>query len=177
MRDGTFLSKTIYTVCDPTSSAELTVWGEHFLDIEHWYSMSNISVRQYNNKLYLTTTKDTEFRSIPSQGTANYVLTTTSVTQNCEIIGAQITSTYICPLKHPITNMSLSSLKLVSKSTAIEVKTYGNLTLKSTSGNIFRAKIGHGIISALVDVKRSRSDGDIVDLYAKTTRNASHNTQ
>lgn len=169
MRDGTFLEKNIYTVCDKTSSAELTVWGEHCLEIEQWYSMSNISVRQYTNKTYLTTTKDTEFTIIQSQSTAIFVPTTSSINQNCEIIGAQITNTYICPLKHPIT-MSLSSSKILCekcktqfKSTAIEIKTYGNLTMKSTSGKIFTAKIGNSIIGTLVDLKRSRSDDDIVD--------------
>lgn len=169
MRDATFLEKTIYTVCDATSSAELTVWGEHCLEVDQWYSMSNISVRQYNNKPYLTTTKDTEFRIINSQDTAVLLPTTSSHSQNCEIIGAQITNTYICPLKHPI-NMSLSSSKILCekcktqfKSTAIQMKTYGNLTMKYTSGKIFTAKIGNNIIGTIVDLKRSRSDDDIVD--------------
>jgi len=57
MRDGTFQEKNIYRVCDIIICG-LTVWGEHCLDSEQWYSVSNISVRQYTNKTYFTTTKD-----------------------------------------------------------------------------------------------------------------------
>jgi len=44
MRDGTFQEKNIYRVCDIIICG-LTVWGEHCLDSEQWYSVSNISVR------------------------------------------------------------------------------------------------------------------------------------
>ncbi len=92
------------------------------------------------------------------------------MTEDCEIIGAQIKNTYICPLKHLIGNMSLTSTKILCpkcqtqfKSTAIEVKINGNLTLKSTAGKIFKANISNRIVQTLVDVKRSRSDDDMVD--------------
>lgn len=160
MKDGTFLVKTIYTVADKTSFAELTVWGEQCVDINKWYSMRNISVEQYNKKQCLSTTKDTEITAISPQGTVFFVPTSTSITDNCEIIGGQIKNTYICPLKHVIDNMSLSSTKILCpkcktqfKSTAIGIKTCGNLTIKSSSGKILRADMGNSIIETLVDVK------------------------
>jgi len=79
--------------------------------------------------------------------------------------------------------MSLSSSKILCekcqtqfKSTAIQMKTYGKLTMKSTSGKIFTAKIGNNIISTLIDLKRSRSDDDIVDSLLDLPE-ISHNTQ
>ncbi len=170
MRDGTFLEKTLYTVTDQTSSAEVTVWGEHCINIGQWYSITNISVREFDNKPCLTTTRDTEITPIQSQGTTIFLHSTPNITEDCEIIGAQINSNHICPLKHLIGNMSLTSTKIrcpkcqtTFKSTAIEIKTNGNLTLKSTSGKIFSAKIGNRIIGKVVDVKRCRSDDDIID--------------
>lgn len=49
MKDGTFLEKNIYTVSDKSAAAELTVWWQHCIETGHWYSMNNISVRQYQN--------------------------------------------------------------------------------------------------------------------------------
>lgn len=95
-------------------------------------------ISQWDNiKTCLTTTKDTEIKLIRSQGPALFVLSTSSVTEVCEIIGANITNTYICPLNvdHHFGNLSLSSTKVHCpncdthfKSTIIQTKTHGNVT-------------------------------------------------
>ncbi len=130
--------------------------------------MTNISVREFDHKPCLTTTRDTEITAIPSQGTAIFLHSASNITEDSEIIGAQINSNHIFPLKHLIGNMSLTSTKILCpqcqttfKSTAIEVKTNGNLTLKSVK--MFKAKIGNRIVGKFVDVKCYRSENDIVD--------------
>jgi len=47
--------------------------------------------------------------------------------------------------------------------TTIEVNTYENVTMKSTSGNIFTAKIVNSIMNAFVDLECSTSNEDIVN--------------
>ncbi|XP_050968488.1 uncharacterized protein si:dkey-249d8.1 isoform X2 [Labeo rohita] len=65
--DGRYLPKTIYTVADTTDCMSLTVWREHSITVGEWYNITNVSLRDFGGKTSLSTTKDTQIISIPSQ--------------------------------------------------------------------------------------------------------------
>ncbi|XP_055070258.2 uncharacterized protein [Misgurnus anguillicaudatus] len=65
--DGRYLPKTVYTVADTTGYVSLTVWGEESVTVGEWYKITNVSVKQFKEKKSLSTTKQTQILSIPSQ--------------------------------------------------------------------------------------------------------------
>ncbi len=93
-----FLKKQ-HTIADTTGVVELTVWGpQHNINIESWFYMTNLSLRIFQGKTILSTTKDTTFP----------IELTTSEHITANIIGAKVNITYICPLKHRLQDMALS---------------------------------------------------------------------
>ncbi|XP_073707617.1 uncharacterized protein [Garra rufa] len=166
--DGQYLPRIIYTVADITGCMNLTIWCEHSITVGEWYNITNVSVRDFKGKTSLSTTKDTQIISVPSQGTAAAVQVPTE-TIKCDIIGANIKNLFICPCKHKLKNVTLSnptiycvSCKTHYKSTAIIMPFSGHLDLKPETGNVVKAKIEDEAIRSVLTVDPSASQQDII---------------
>ncbi|XP_016338064.1 uncharacterized protein LOC107685844 [Sinocyclocheilus anshuiensis] len=169
--NGRYLPRTEYTVADTTGCMSLTVWCEHSITVGEWYNVTNVSVREFRGKTSLSTTKDTQIISIPSQGTAAAVQVPTE-TIKCDIIGANIKNLFICPCKHILKNVTLSSptVYCVScnthyKSTGIILKFSGHLDLKPETGNVVKPKIEDEVIRSVLTVNPSASRQDIIKSF------------
>ncbi len=116
LQDGTFLEKTTYTIADTTGVVELTVWGpQHNINFDSWFYMTNLSLRIFKGKTFLSTTKDTTFSPTPCTNTTFPIELTTSKHITANIIGAKVNITYICPLKHRLQDMALSCSRVLSQ--------------------------------------------------------------
>ncbi|KTG44778.1 hypothetical protein cypCar_00036979 [Cyprinus carpio] len=162
------LPRTEYTVADTTGCMSLTVWCEHSITVGEWYNITDVSVREISGKTSLSTTKDTQIVSIPSLGTAAAVQVPTE-TIRCDIIGANIKNLLICPRKHKLKNVTLSSPTLYCiscnthyKSTAIIMNFSGHLDLKPETGNVVKAKIEDEVIRSALTVNPTASPKDII---------------
>lgn len=160
--------RTEYTVADTTGCMSLTVWCEHSITVGEWYNITDVSVREISGKTSLSTTKDTQIVSIPSLGTAAAVQVLTE-TIRCDIIGANIKNLLICPWKHKLKNVTLSSPTLYCiscstyyKSTAIIMNFSGHLDLKPETGNVVKAKIEDEVIRSALTVNPTASPKDII---------------
>lgn len=169
--DGQNLPKTEYTVEDTTGCMSLTVWCEHSITVGEWYNITNVSVRRFRGKTSLSTTKNTQIVSIPSQGTAAAVQEPAE-TIRCDIIGANITNHLICPRKHQLKSMTLSSPTLYCiscnthyKSTALVLSFSGHLYLKPETGNVVKAKIEDEVIRSALPVNPTASPKDIIKSF------------
>ncbi|XP_052414648.1 uncharacterized protein si:dkey-249d8.1 isoform X2 [Carassius gibelio] len=191
--DGQSLPKTEYTVADTTDCMRLTVWREHSMTVGEWYSITDVSVREIRGKTSLSTTIDTQIVSIPSQGTAAAVqVTSPSTTKDtqivsipsqgtaaavqvptetirCDILGANIKNVLICPRKHQMKSVTLSSPTLYCiscnthyKSTAIVMNFSGHLDIKPETGNVMKAKIEDEVIRSALTVNPTASPKDII---------------
>ncbi|XP_026122001.1 uncharacterized protein LOC113105099 isoform X2 [Carassius auratus] len=191
--DGQSLPKTEYTVADTTDCMRLTVWREHSMTVGEWYSITDVSVREIRGKTSLSTTIDTQIVSIPSQGTAAAVQVTSpstikdtqivsipsqgtaaavqvlTETIRCDILGANIKNVLICPRKHQMKSVTLSSPTLYCiscnthyKSTAIVMNFSGHLDIKPETGNVMKAKIEDEVIRSALTVNPTASPKDII---------------
>ncbi|XP_059426129.1 uncharacterized protein si:dkey-249d8.1 isoform X2 [Carassius carassius] len=194
--DGQSLPKTEYTVADTTGSMSLMVWREHSMTVGEWYSITGVSVREIRGKTSLSTTIDTQIVSIPSQGTAAAVQVTSPSTTidtqivsipsqgtaaavqvptetiRCDILGANIKNVLICPRKHQMKSVTLSSPTLYCiscnthyKSTAIGMNFSGHLDLKPGTGNVMKAKIEDEVIRSALTVNPTASPKDIIKSF------------
>ncbi|XP_043097998.1 uncharacterized protein si:dkey-249d8.1 [Puntigrus tetrazona] len=169
--DGQNLLRTEYAVADTTSCTSLTVWCEHSITVGEWYNITHISVREIRGKTSLSTTKDTHIVSIPSQDTA-VAAQVPAETIKCDIIGANIKNVLICPCKHKMKSMALSSPTLYCiscnthyKSTAIIMHFSGHLDLKRETGDVMKAKIEDEVIRSAVTVHPTASQKDIIKSF------------
>ncbi|XP_052414647.1 uncharacterized protein si:dkey-249d8.1 isoform X1 [Carassius gibelio] len=115
-----------------------------------------------------STIKDTQIVSIPSQGTAAAVQVPTE-TIRCDILGANIKNVLICPRKHQMKSVTLSSPTLYCiscnthyKSTAIVMNFSGHLDIKPETGNVMKAKIEDEVIRSALTVNPTASPKDII---------------
>ncbi|KAF4112537.1 uncharacterized protein si:dkey-249d8.1 [Onychostoma macrolepis] len=169
--DGQNLPRTEYTVSDTTGCMSLTVWCEHSITVGEWYNITNVSVKEFRGKTSLSTTRDTQIISIPSQGTAAADQVPTG-TIRCDIIGANIKNLLICPHKHKLKSMTLSSPTLYCisckthyKSTAIIMNFSGHLDLKLETGNVVKARIEDEVIRSALTVNPTASPKDIIKSF------------
>lgn len=168
--DGRYLPRTKYTVADTTGYMSLTVWCEHNITVGEWYNFTNISVRKFMGKTYLLTTKNTQIVNIPSQGTAAAVEVPTE-TINCDIIGANIESIFICPRSHKLNDVTSSptvycfSCNVHYKSSAIIMKISGHLELKPERGKVVEANIEDEVIRSVLAVEPRTSREDVIQSF------------
>ena len=100
------IQMSTYSVADSTASILLTTWNNMDLSINSWYTLSPVTVKDYNNTITVSTSPSTTAETInrpPRHGVA------APVTDNSEevtglIIGAMTTSTITCPKRHPLPN-------------------------------------------------------------------------
>ncbi|XP_055070255.2 uncharacterized protein [Misgurnus anguillicaudatus] len=167
--DGRYLPKTVYTVADTTGYVSLTVWGEESVTVGEWYKITNVSVKQFKEKKSLSTTKQTQILSIPSQGTTVDVEVPIKSVK-CYIIGVNINSLFICHRKHQLKNIILSrpsvycySCKTHYKITAAIMKISGHLELKPETGDIIiKANAEDEVIRSALAMNANASQNDII---------------
>ncbi|XP_051567804.1 uncharacterized protein si:dkey-249d8.1 [Myxocyprinus asiaticus] len=168
VRDGRYLPRTTYTVADATAYISLTVWCEHNITIGEWYHITNVSLKQFNDKTSLTTTKDTRILNIPSQGaTVTVEVPTESI--KCEIIGANVKIFFICHRKHNLSNITPSSptvycpsCKTHYKTSATTMKISVHLDLKPETGDVIQASAEDEVIMPVITVKPNASRDEII---------------
>lgn len=163
-----YLPNTVYTVADITGYISLTVWCEEKITVGEWYKITNVSVKQFNGKTILSTTKHTKILNIPSQGTAVDVEVPMESIK-CEIIGVSLNILFICPGKHELMDLILSSpsvycasCKTHYKTTASIMKISGRLDVKPEMGNIIKARVEDEVIRSAVAVKSDASQNDVI---------------
>lgn len=166
--DGSYLPKTEYIVADTTGSISLTVWREHNITVGDWYTITNVSAKEFRGKATLSTTRNTQILNIPSRGTAAAAEVPTQ-TIKCDIIGANIKSLIICPHLHELKSVKSSkstvycfSCNTYYKTTAIVTKFSGHLNLKAESGKVVKARIEDELIRSVVRVEDAASPQDII---------------
>ncbi len=170
LQDGTFLEKTTYTIADTTGVVELTVWGpQHNINFDSWFYMTNLSLRIFKGKTFLSTTKDTTFSPTPCTDTTFPIELTTSKHITANIIGAKVNITYICPLKHRLQDMALSCSRVLChkcdtfyKADVIILHTHAKLTIQ-TSDDIKTLNIENKIIRSAVQIPKTATIDTIMD--------------
>nr|XP_055049639.1 uncharacterized protein LOC129435227 [Misgurnus anguillicaudatus] len=169
IHDGTFLLNTTSTIADTTASINFTVWNDTDITIGSWYLISNASIRLFNGETTISTTKDTELTPVSCQDETHPLQHTTLETLSADIVGANIDILYLCPQKHKIPNMSLSSTKVQCekcntyfKSACITHYTHGTITIK-TATNIRTLHIENNLIRSVVDIPDNANTDNIID--------------
>ncbi|XP_042601184.1 uncharacterized protein LOC122140673 [Cyprinus carpio] len=170
IRDGTFLQNTYYLIADETAAMDLTVWGESKITVDCWYEISNVSIRTFQDKQFLTTTKDTNFTIVTCQNPTHPVEENTTIqTVTAEIIGATIYILHICPQQHKITNMPLSASRVncqkcdtFYRSSSITTYTHGSITINTTKG-VQTLNIENHYIESIVSITHDSTTDHIID--------------
>ncbi|KAI7807508.1 hypothetical protein IRJ41_005297 [Triplophysa rosa] len=166
-----YLPNTVYTVADSTGYISLTVWCKKDITVGEWYNFTNVSVMQFNGKTTLSTTKHTNILNIPSQGTAVDVEVPIE-SMKCYIIGVNLKILFICPGKHELKDLILSSpsvycvsCKTHYKTTASIMKISGRLVLEPETGDNINARVEDEVIRSVVAVKPDASQNDIIQAF------------
>ncbi|XP_077096320.1 uncharacterized protein LOC143747410 [Siphateles boraxobius] len=169
VRDRTFLTNITYVIADKTTSIDLTVWGEEDITTGGWYFITNVSVRKFQGATFLSSTRDSKFTKITCHESVCQVEHTTSQNLTADIIGTQVNVLYICPLKHPIPDMPLSTYKVHCEkcntfyiSSCITNYTHGTLKIK-TPTEIKNVQIENKFIKSIINVPDTANIDTIID--------------
>lgn len=157
-------------MADTTGVIELTVWGpQHNIKIDSWFNITNLSLRMFQGKNFLSTTKDTTFSATTCTDATFPVQLTTSEHITAHIIGAKVNVTYICPFKHQLKDMALSCSRVLCKkcdtfykSDVIILHTHAKLTIQTTD-NIKTLNIENKVIRSAVQIPKTATTDTIMD--------------
>ena len=100
------IQMSTYSVADSTASILLTTWNNMDLTINNWYTLSPVTVKDYNNTITLSTSPSTtaETMARPRRHSVAAPVPDNSEEVTGHIIGAMTTSTITCPKRHPLPN-------------------------------------------------------------------------
>ncbi|KAG5270751.1 hypothetical protein AALO_G00196240, partial [Alosa alosa] len=108
-RQKVVMKKATYIIADATASVPLTIWGNNLINVDCWYSFSNVSVRRNLGSTVLTTTAETLISTTVEQATTVVFKEDSSEIIRGEIASAEAKVVHVCPKRHEITSVNVDS--------------------------------------------------------------------
>lgn len=172
-RSNQRLLRRSYDVADKTSGLLLTVWERDILVTGKWYTIKNVSIRQFEGCTCLSTTKQSVLTIVPDLTSDVAKVIDRFKVKEGEVVTAEVKVEYQCPMLHPLTAVNLQTLMTRCPKCAAYCKTSkvtsvlcATVTIQDKSGQMSTFEMDNLVLRELLDVPtHSRVETD--DLAAK----------